>query len=184
MRVQHDYVALRQEYVSTPGLSIRELCRTHEIKSWSTVNQKKNDEDWDGLREKFQTKLAEGEVGALVGARLKLVADIHEELLLAVRHAVRRFINDVGINADGTFGPQQVSARDLMGMIDKFLLLSGSTPHRTESRSVDSHSFTFDGLLDGAPAELLRELADLAGDRGSSTVAVGRGPLVVLEGTG
>jgi len=179
-RTQHDYRALRQEYVSTPDLSIRELCKRHEIKSWSAVNTMKNREEWDELRQSFQTQLAQGEVGTLVQARLKLVADIHEELLLAVRHAVRRFIADVGKDND----PQQISARDLMGMIDKFLLLSGSTPHRTENRTFDSHSYTFDGLLEGAPPELLRELADMARANGSAgRQPVGRGPLVVFEGT-
>ena len=182
-RAQHDYTALRQEYITTPGLSIRELARRHEIKSWSTVNAKKKEEGWDELRERFESQVVEGEVGKLVQERLKLITDIHEELLLAVRHAVRRFIADVGVNTDGTYGPQSISARDLMGMIDKFLLLSGSTPHRSESRSIDSHSFTFDGLLDGAPDGLLRELAELAKSNGAGAGSVGRGPLVVLEGT-
>lgn len=178
-RTQHDYAALKQEYVST-DISVRELCRKHDVKSWSTVNERKKREDWDGLREQFRRRIAEGEVGSLVQARLKLVSDIHEELLLAVRVAIRRFIKDV----DPAAGDQAISARDLMGLIDKFLLLSGSTPHRTESRSVDTHSYTFDGVLEGAPPELLRELAELARERGSGGQPMGRGPLVVLEGTG
>lgn len=179
-RQQHDYGDLRRQYVSTPGLSVRELCKRNDIKSWSTVNAVKKREEWDKLREQFETQLAEGEVGKLVTERLKMVADIHEELLLAVRHAVRRFIADVSKEGD----PQPISARDLMGMIDKFLLLSGSTPHRTESRNLDAHSFTFDGLFEGAPADLLQQLAELAGERGSQQQPVGRGPLVVLEGVG
>jgi len=176
-RPTHDYRALRQEYVSTPGMSIRELCRKHDIKSWSTVNAKKNEEHWDELREKFETQLAEGEVGKMVAERIKLVADIHEELLISVRHAVRRFIADV---SDGS---QQISARDLQGMIDKFLLLAGSTPHRTENRNFDSHSLTLDGILTDAPDGLLRELAELAKANGAGGEPVGRGPLVILEGT-
>lgn len=178
-RPQHDYETLRREYITTE-ISVRELCRKYEIKSWSTVNKKKNDEGWDQLREEYRTKVAEGEVGSLVQARLKEVAEIHGELLLAIRAGVRRYINAVADESN----PQDVSARDLMGLIDKFLLLAGSTPHRTESRNVDTHSFTFDGLLEGAPPELLRELADLARVRGSGAKSVGRGPLVVLEGTG
>lgn len=179
-RATHDYEALRREYIQTKGLSVRELCRRHEIKSWSTVNARKKAEDWDGLREAFETKVAEGEVGTLVQNRLKTIADIHEELLLAVRAGVRNYIASVA----GDNPAQQVSTTDVKGLIDKFLLLSGSTPHRTESRSVDTHSYSFDGLLEGAPPELLRQLADLAGDRGARQQPVGRGPLVVLEGTG
>ena len=178
-RPQHDYDTLRREFVST-DISIRALADKHGIKSWSTVNAKKKAEDWDALRETFKAKIAEGEIGTLVQHRLKTISDIHEELLLAIRAGVRNYIGSV----TGEAPAQQVSARDLMGLIDKFLLLSGSTPHRTESRSVDTHSYSFDGLLEGAPAELLRELAELAGDRGSRQQSVGRGPLVVLEGVG
>lgn len=181
-RPTHDYDMLRREYVST-DISIRALAEKHGIRSWSTVNAKKKAEDWDGLREAFRTKMAEGEVGTLVQQRLKTISDIHEELLLAIRAGVRNYIGGVTAAA-GQEPAQQVSARDLMGLIDKFLLLSGSTPHRTENRSVDAHSYSFDGLLEGAPAELLRQLADLAGDRGARQQPVGRGPLVVLEGTG
>ena len=178
-RPQNDYDALRQEYVSSE-ISIRELCRKHGIKSWSTVNKRKNDERWDDPREQFKTKLAEGEVGSLVAQRLKTIADIHEELLIAIRHGVRNYVASVS----GQDPAQTVTARDLMGLIDKFLLLSGSTPNRTESRSVDAHSFTFDGLFKDAPPELLRAVAELAGERGAGVKPVGRGPLVVLEGTG
>lgn len=178
-RPTHDYDSLRREYVSS-DISIRALAEKHGIKSWSTVNAKKKAEDWDELREQYRTKLAEGEVGSLVQQRLKTISDIHEELLLAIRAGVRNYIGTV----TGDAPTQQVSARDLMGLIDKFLLLSGSTPHRTENRSVDAHSYSFDGLLEGAPPELLRQLADLAGDRGARQQPVGRGPLVVLEGVG
>ena len=178
-RPQHDYTTLRQEYITAdPQISVRELCRKHEIKSWSTVNKKKNDEKWDDLREQYRTRLAEGEVGSLVQARLKEIAEIHGELLLAVRAGVRRYITAVTDDKN----PQDVSTRDLQQLIDKFLLLAGSTPNRSESRSIDTHSFTFDGLLEGAPTELLRELAELAERRGSGGHSVGRGPLVLLEG--
>lgn len=178
-RPQNDYDALRQEYVSSE-ISIRELCRKHGIKSWSTVNARKKAEKWDELREQFKTEIVSREVGTLVTKRLQLVADIHEELLVAIRHAV----NNYAVSVAGENPAQMVTARDLMGMIDKFLLLSGSTPNRTESRSVDTHSFTIDGLLADAPPDLLRAIADMAGERGSASKPVGRGPLIVLEGAG
>lgn len=181
-RAQHDYDALRREYITT-DISIRALCQKHEIKSWSTVNAKKKAEDWDKLREEFRAKVADSEVGSLVQARLKTISDIHEELLLAIRAGVRNYIGSVTAE-QGKEPAQQVSARDLMGLIDKFLLLSGSTPHRTESRSFDAHSLSLDGILADAPPELLRQLADLAGERGAGAQSVGRGPLIVLEGAG
>jgi transposase-like protein len=181
-RPQHDYAALRREYVES-DVSIRELARDHGIKSWSTVNAKKNTEDWDAMRASYKAKLAEGEVSTLVQKRLETIAGIHEEILLAIRAATRNYLASVTAPA-GQTPEATVSARDLMGMIDKFLLLAGSTPHRTENRNVESHSYTLDGLLADAPPALLNELAGLARERGAGARPVGRGPLVVLEGAG
>jgi hypothetical protein len=116
-------------------------------------------------------------VDTLVQARLHTVADIHNELLYAVRAAVRRYIADLTKDND----PQTVSARDLMGLIDKFLLLTGQPTARTESKTLDVHDFG--GLLRGAPEPLLAELAELARQNGAGAKSVGRGPLIVLEGT-
>lgn len=176
-RTTHDYKMLRQEYI-TSDISIRALCEKHGIKSWSTVNQKKNDENWDADREAFKAQLASREIQTLVDERIRTVAEIHSELLYAIRVAVRRFTND-RLRDDN---PDPVNARDLMGLIDKFLLLTGQATARTESRSlVESHDFG--GILRDAPPELLRELAELARANGAGAKPVGRGPLVVLEGT-
>jgi len=180
---KHDYAALRMEYIQSPdAISIRELCRRFDIKAWSTVNKRKNDEDWDAARVEFQKKIAEREIDALVDARLRTTAEIHQELLVAIRHAVRRFIKDLAADKDDG---QAVSARDIMGMIDKFLLLTGQATARTERKNLDLHAFTgFDDILRGAPPELLRELAEVARENGAGAKPVGSGPLIVLEGAG
>lgn len=178
-RPQHDYDTLRREYISS-DISVRELARTHNIKSWSTINARKKSEDWDQKRSDFKAQASNREVTTLVTERLRTISDIHEELLFAIRSGVRAYI--ASVNPKEGAG-QQVTARDLMGLIDKFLLLSGSTPHRTENRSLESHSFSFDGILEGAPDGLLRELAELAESNGAGGQPMGRGPLVVLEGT-
>ena len=175
-RRKHDYDTLRREYVES-DISIRALCEKHGISAWSSVNTIKNEEGWDKDRADFRTQLAGREIEVLVDNRLRTVAEIHSELLLAVRHAVRRYISDVSREN----GPQAVSARDLMGLIDKFLLLTGQATSRSESKNLDVHDFG--GLLAGAPPELLLELAEVARTNGAGAKPVGRGPLVVLEGT-
>lgn len=178
-RRKHDYEVLKREYISS-DISIRALADKHGIRAWSSVNEIKNKEDWDRDREDYRSRMAGREIEALVDARLRTVAEIHGELLLAVRHSIRRYIADVSKDEkNGT--PQSVSARDLMGLIDKFLLLTGQPTARSETRSFDTHDFG--GLLAGAPAELLRELAELARESGAGAKSVGHGPLVVLEGT-
>ena len=177
-RAQNDYDMLEQEYVSS-DISIRALAEKHGIRSWSSVNEQKRKRDWDRKRADFKAQYEGRQLETLVDNRVKEVAIIHGELLYALRTAVRRFIND--LNRDDN--PQSVSARDLMGLIDKFLLLTGQATARSESRNLDAHSFDLGGLLVGAPPELLRELAELARDNGAGAKPVGRGPLVVLEGT-
>jgi hypothetical protein len=172
-RAVHDYETLEREYIST-DVSIRELAAKHGIRSFSTVNVQKQKRDWDRKREEYRALVAAQDIETLVMARMKTIAEIHDELLYAVRAAIRRFISDLSKD-------QTVSARDVMGLIDKFLLLTGQPTARTESKNLDVHDFG--GLLRGAPDQLLGELAELARQNGAGAKSVGRGPLVVLEGT-
>lgn len=179
-RTKHDYKALRLEYIQT-DISIRELCRKHDIKAWSTINARKNADGWDAAREELRKQSAEHEIAALVDARMRTVGEIHHELLVAIRHAIRRFTTDLA--ADKPDG-QTVTARDVMGLIDKFLLLTGQATSRSESKNLDLHAVTgFDDILRGAPPDLLRELAEVARENGAGARPVGSGPLIVLEGT-
>ena len=175
-RAIHDYELLEREYIQG-DMSIRELTSTHGIKSFSAVNVQKQKRGWDRKRAEYRELVAAGEIETLVMARMKTIAEIHDELLYAVRAAIRRFIADLARDND----PQPVSARDVMGLIDKFLLLTGQPTARTETKSLDIHDFG--GLLRGAPQPLLAELAELAKQNGAGARSVGRGPLVILEGT-
>jgi hypothetical protein len=173
----HDYAALEIEYVQS-DITIRELARSHGIKSWSSVNTQKNKRGWDDKREAYRIRLGDQQVNVMVRARLATVATIHDELLTAIRAAIHRYVADV----QKQDGAQAVSARDLMGLIDKFLLLTGQATSRSESRNLDLHA-GFDTIFRDAPPELLREFAELARVNGAGAQPMGRGPLVVLEGT-
>jgi len=175
-RTKHDYPALRLEYIQS-DISVRELCRKHDIASWSTVNAIKKREQWDRQRDEFRATTQQREISKLVDERMSTVATIHAELLLAIRAGVHRYVADVQDQKN----PQHVSARDLMGLIDKFLLLTGQATSRSENRNLDVHDFG--GILRDAPPELLRELAELARANGAGAEPMGRGPLIVLEGT-
>lgn len=174
-RSTYDYDMLEREYVST-DISVRALAEKHQIKAWSSVNAQKNKREWDRKRAEFKAKFNDRQIETMVDQRIAMVATIHGELLLAVRAAVHRFVKDVQAEENA----QHVSARDLMGMIDKFLLLTGQPTSRSESHLDVSD---FGGILRGAPPELLRELADVARSNGAGGQPVGRGPLIVLEGT-
>lgn len=175
-RTTHDYDTLEREYVTT-DISVRALAEKHGIKAWSSVNAQKKKREWDRKREEFRRGVEGREVETLIEGRLKTVATIHSELLTAIRAAVHRYVADVQRQEN----PQTVSARDLIGLMQQFLLLTGQATHRSESKNLDV--FDFGGLLAGAPPGLLRELAELARDNGAGARPVGRGPLVVFEGT-
>lgn len=175
MKTKHDYAALRLEYIQT-DISIRALCEKHGITSWSTVNAMKKKQGWDADRESFRSQQTERQITTLVEQRVKDVAEIHGEILLAIRQAIRRYIKDLSRDVD----PQPVSAKELMGLIDKFLLLTGQATSRSEQQL---NVADFGGVLRDAPPELLRELAELARSNGAGAQPVGRGPLIVLEGT-
>ena len=174
---KHDYSTLRLEYIQS-DISIRALAEKHGIKSWSTVNAVKKAEGWDDQRATFRAKRQEGQIEALVQQRMETVATIHHELLVAIRAAVHRYVEDVQRKED----PQSVSARDLIGLMQQFLLLTGQATSRSESKNLD-FSADFGAVLRDAPPELLRELAELARSNGAGAQPVGRGPLIVLEGT-
>lgn len=176
MTTKHDYPALRLEYIQS-DISIRELCRKHGITSWSAVNAMKTKQKWDQARDEYRVTTQSREIDTLVDARLATTVAVHGELLIAIRAAVHRFVADTQREND----PQPVNPRDLMGLIDKFLLLTGQATRRSESKNLDVHDFG--GILTGAPPELLRELAELSRDNGAGGKPMGRGPLIVLEGT-
>jgi transposase-like protein len=180
-RTLHDYDALELEYIQS-DISIRELARKHDIRSYTSVAVQARKRHWEEKRQSFKAKAEEATITTLVMARQKNVAEIHGELLIAVRHAVRRFIKDLAADKDSG---QTVTPRDLMGLIDKFLLLTGQPTSRSENKNLDLHAATdLDGLLRGAPEHVLRELAELARENGAGSQPVGRGPLIVLEGAG
>ena len=175
-RAKHDYAALRLEYIQS-DITIRALAKRHGISSWSTINDRKHRDHWDADREEYRSKQRQGEIKTLVDDRIQTTIAIHAELLYAIRIAIRRYIDQLQATKD----PDSVSTRDLMGLIDKFLLLSGQPTSRSESKNLDLHDFG--GILRDAPAELLVELAQLSVASGAGGQPVGRGPLIVLEGT-
>lgn len=180
MKTKYDYDALEREYITSDSdLSVRQLCERHGIKTWSSVNVQKNKRKWDQKREAYRAKLGERKLEGLAQSAVTEAAEIHGELLYAIRAAVRRFVADLSDKDN----PQRVSPRDIMGLIDKFLVLEGKAPAGGPERTLNANVFNFGGLLAGAPESLLGELAELARGNGAGAKPVGRGPLVVFEGT-
>lgn len=165
---KHDYRALEREYVQTPGLSIRALCRRHGIKSYSSVAAyaRAPENDWEGKRARVIAK-AEDKAVELVSDRLadeqaELVSTVRSEWLTVIRAATYKFAEDLK-------DPQyKVSVDSLIKLIDKGLVLLGEPSSRTEERHL-----ALTGSLDGVNPDILRRIA--AATRPERVVGRGEG---------
>src|SRR5512141_102482 len=148
----HDYDQLEREYLSSK-LTIRALCRKHDIKSYSSVAQYAREHNWYGRRDEIQSR-AQGRTIEKVAERLAEaeadeIEQFRTEALTVIRAAVYKF-------ADNLKDPEfRMRADDLTKMIQLGLLITGQPTSRVEERRLDVVA-TFDGL----PADVLRGLAE------------------------
>lgn len=149
---KHDYTNLEREYV-TSQISIRALCRKHDIKGYSSVAAYARANDWDVKRERImgrkETKMVERVADRLAEAELTLVEEVRSEWLTVIRAATYKFAEDL---KDPNY---KVRVSDLVLLIDKGLVLLGEPSERTEERHL-----ALTGHLDSLPDAFVRQLAD------------------------
>ena len=151
MAYSYDYDFLEREYIKG-DMSIRKLCRTHDIKGFSAVATYAREHGWNDKRaaivarkevltiEKVAEKLATEESSMLMTVR--------DEMLTVVRAALYKFSNDL---AEPDY---HIAPRDLIELMKQGLLLIGEPTERTEEKSM-----ALSGNLAELPADLLAELA-------------------------
>ena len=161
---KHDYVALEREYVNHPTLSIRALCKKHDIKGYSSVAAYAREHDWDPKRARIQErkedKMVERVAERMADQELALVDVVREEWLTVIRAATYKFAEDL---KDPNY---KVRVPDLISLIDKGLVLLGEPSSRTEERHL-----AITGSLEGLPDSFIRQLADVTRPQ----LAAGRG---------
>ena len=149
---KHDYTTLEREYI-TSTISIRSLCKKHDIKGYSSVAQYARENGWEEKRERIQgrkdTKLAERVSDQLVSDEMALIEEVRGEWLTVIRAATYKFAEDL---KDSNY---KLRVSDLVQLIDKGLVLLGEPSSRTEERHL-----ALTGTLDGLPEEFVRQLAD------------------------
>jgi len=149
---KHDYLALEREYVSS-DVSIRGLCRKHDIKGYSSVAQFAREHDWDGKRERIRNrtdmKLVERVSDQLATEEADLIEVVRGEWLTVIRAATYKFAEDL---KDPDY---RISVDALIKLIDKGLVLVGEPSERTEERHL-----ALTGSLEGLPPEFFRQLAE------------------------
>ncbi len=183
---KYNYPVLRQQYVTTPDLSLRELCRRNEIEeAFSTVAARARREDWAGDRRAYESVEKQKVYEAIAERRAHKLAEIEKDTLEVIHAAVLQ----LGVNLSdrevvGPTGPYvipavQVTPSDLVKLIDKIQLLSGKP---TEHTREDHLGISFTGNAGDLPAEILRDLAAIARSKGAGQEPVGRTALPGLEG--
>lgn len=160
---KHDYSVLEREYI-TSDISIRGLCKKHDIKGYSSVAQFAREHDWEEKRARImgrkQDKMVERVSESLAEAELDLVDTVRNEWLTVIRAATYKFAEDL---KDPNY---RLRVTDLVMLIDKGLVLLGEPTSRTEERHL-----ALTGSLEQLPEELVRRLAE----RTRPAHVVGRG---------
>jgi hypothetical protein len=148
----HDYDMLRREFLADPNLSIRELCRRHDIRGYSSVAQYARENGWYELKDRIKqtrddkviARISDDQADQMVGK----IEALTEDWLTVTQAALYRFAEQLR-NPDF-----RVAVDDLTKLMDKGLVLTGQPSSRTEERH-----FALSGNLDGLPAEFTRRLA-------------------------
>lgn len=182
MATKYDYISLRQQYIQTPGLSIRELCRQNDIPTWSTVNKKANDEGWDAKRQEFERQVESRSMEHLAQKRANKIAEIQIDALEVIHAGILKLAADMDArepvmdgdklarNAEGEiiwrpvnrYTPSQFAT-----LIEKFQTLIGAPSQIGEHRnlglnlSAETDDETLRGLL-----AAVRSRAAIAGASG------------------
>jgi hypothetical protein len=162
---KHDYTTLEREYTSS-DISIRALCKKHDIRGYSSVAQYAREHGWDEKRERIMgrkvDKMVERVSDRLADAEVSLVEEVRGEWLTVIRAATYKFAEDL---KDPSY---KLRVGDLVQLIDKGLVLLGEPSSRTEERHL-----AITGTLEGLPEEFIRRLAE--GTRSEHVVGHGAG---------
>jgi hypothetical protein len=181
---KYDYVALEREFIAGT-MSVRELCRMHDIKTWSTVNEQARRNNWERRRADFQDLVRDKALVAMAERRAAKVEEMYDDTLRIIHAGMFRFFERLDDKVvTGPDGNQYllpgitVDANDLSKLIDRFQLLRGQ-PTKREAHLGLSLDLNDPSSL---PLELLRELQNAARDAGAGTTGMGSSPLPLVTG--
>lgn len=160
----HDYDTLEREYLRG-SMSIRELCRKHEIKSFSAVALYAREHGWYEKRKKIGERTEEKTIArvseALAEQETSEILTIRSEMLTVIRAAIYKFAEDL---KDPNY---RIVPMDLIKLMNQGLLLMGEPTSRTEEKR-----FELSGTVEGLPPDVLRRLAEATRPR----LVAGGGP--------
>lgn len=166
----NDYASLEREYI-TGTMSIRELARMHGIGNASLLHAQARRHDWYAKRDIYQSKTTTKALDFLASReadRQLREAEVRSDAIDVIHQAILKMKSDMlAVNEKGE-PIMRIYPKDLALLIDRLNVLFGRPSTITEERSLGV-SVTSRNV----PADILREIADVARGRGSDTAAVG-----------
>lgn len=149
---KNDYMLLEREYIST-DISIRELCKKHGIKSYSSVAQYAREHGWyekrSNIRDKALEKTAEKLAERISDENVDITTEFRSESITVIRAAFRKY-------AEQLLDPQyRIRTDELAKLVQIGLLVVGQPTERIEERKLDLHA-----NIDGLPEDILRRLVE------------------------
>lgn len=180
---KYDYAELERQFVFGE-MSIRELCRSNGIKTWSTVSEFAKRNNWLEKREDYQRRQAEATLQKIVDTRAENLAKALDTGIMISEQAMYSFLDSlkdrVVRRPDGeevlVLG-QTIPARDFVMILEKIMVLNGQFTSREQHVSAD--------LTNALSMEALRDILDAARSQGGDIGGeASSSPLPRLEGAG
>jgi len=175
--LKYDYDELERQFVQG-DMSIRQLCKSNDIKTWSTVNDYAKRNAWAEKREHFGKRVAEAELTVVVEKRANDLAKALDDSISVSSAAVWAFFDSLkdrwvvdDETGERTLVPGQVIyAADFVKIMEKLMVLSGQATERHSSLNVNVNEA-------GPTMEMLRDLATAARQAGADTGSTESSPL-------
>ena len=183
----HDYETMYYEYITT-DVSQRALSEKFSA-SFSAVSAYARRHGWDEKRAQYKTLENDKAIEKIADQRAKKVAEIERDTFEVIHGAIIQF----GISLEGHWEtdeksgqrifvpPQQVTPEGLTKLMDKYLVMTGNVTDRRENLGL-TVDVGGNGNASGLPRELLRELRDLAVEKGAGEQSMGQSPIPRIEG--
>ena len=163
MNKRHEFAVLEREYV-TSDISIRELCRRHDISAHSLVTVQARKLKWAEKREQYQARESDAFMSRRSARMADRLAEIHDKAIDVIDEALDRFREAMRaterkrIDGEWVEVPvMRLKPKDVAILIDRLMVLLDRPSRIGESRDLNVRS--------ELPIEALNQFIELARGR-------------------
>jgi hypothetical protein len=173
---KQDYEALEIEFIQGE-MTIRELCRQHDIRSWSSVATQSRKREWKRKREDYRRRKTNKTIDKLADVEAERALADREQVALVLQGILARFAERLA-SEDESKRPI-IAPREAILAAEKLLILRGEPTSRTENLNL---GLNFSAEL---PPDVAVALAELARQRrGTEPRRLGSGLPPLAQGIG